>query len=278
MFETVANPMTWYPDLSEGVTVTIPGSWSGAGTKVELCAAAPFDLLITSFLAIPTAVGSTTPAQFQLWTDPTGSTLLGTCATSENGITGDGFGPATIELAVPLFVASGTRIMVSGARGIAGNATWFFSIGIIPSAVTGSITSTSAVLKTAPLLANGTSITPADLDGTYGNWVQILAAATGNLIIQYFIVKYPNQMSKSKFKIGVGIGAPAAEAQVDEYAGGSGDTAIATEGLPLVLYGGVLGSGFIAAADRVSIRLSAYNHNAGANLNAWTVHMVYFEL
>lgn len=276
-FEHISTPMTWTPDLANGVTVTVAGSWSTGGTKVELIAATTEDLLLCAVLARPSAVGSSAQLQFDFWAGATGATALGSVSVTEQGSAGDGFGPATLELGVPLLIPAGSRVMVSGSKGSAGTASWVVSIGTIPAAVTGSITSTSHVLKVAPDHADGIALQPADLVGTPGAWLELIAASGGDVVIQHIQARWPNLMSKSDYTIEIGIGGMGAETTVDTYKGGSSDTAISTEGMPMSLYHLVPATGLIPLGSRVSARLSTINSAGGANTNAWSVHITYYE-
>lgn len=275
MFEHIESPMTWYPDLADGVLVTGAANYGAGGTKVVLINSAPEDLILTQFLAICTSL-STHQVQFNLWTDATGSTFFGSFAVVSAGATvGDGFGLGVIEIPIGLKIPVGTKLWVSAAKSGGGTLNYNVSVGVVPFNVTGTITSTTLALKTAPDMATGVSVSPADLVGTPGAWVQILAAAAGDLLIQNFTCLYPNQLGGSRFQIDVGIGA--GPTLVDSYQGGSTDNATATEGSPLVLPVALPASGLIGLGDKVSIRLAVWDDKIGASTAAWNVHMGYID-
>lgn len=278
--ETVANPMTWYPDLSSGTVVTLAASWSGSGTKVELISAAPEDLLLCQILTIPTAVGfgNTYEGQIDLWLGPGGSeTPLGSVSFHQRGIAGDGFGPATIELNVPLQIPSGSRVSASGESDKSGTKQHYVSLGVIPATVTGAITSTASVLKVAPDKATGTNLVPGDLVGGPGAWVEFIASAGGDVNVEGFCVSWPDYMGRCPFRIELGIGGVGAEVAVDMLGGAGSDTAIADEGFPEWVKTAVSASGLIPMGSRVSARIRVWKSTTDANLNPWRVHLVYFE-
>lgn len=277
-FEAIANPMTWYADSTTGTTVSVAGSWATTGTQVELIASAPFDMAIAQVLANPLSHPGA-EAQFNFWKGASGTIPFGAISAAQAGINGDGYGPGTMEFFVPLgTLSAGDRLAVSGSRGNAGNANWAVSVGMLPTSVTGTLTFTTALSKVAPNFADGISIAPADFNFTPGAWVQLLAAAGGDMVIQNLIVKMPGNMAKSSFKIDIGTGGVGAEAVVDSFMGGSGNTAVALEGSPFIVYSGLPARGLIALGDRVSLRIGVFPHRPGPTLAAWTVHAVYFDL
>jgi hypothetical protein len=216
-----------FPSAGNGVSSTAAASWAD-GTWVELTAdSGASDLYLTCVIAQPSTTYFAAEFEIEVGVGAAGNEVaLATWHTAQN--TYSAIGPlGTFPTVLPIDALPAHSRIVARSRRSTSGGTWTFllSVACLVKPASPTLETSTAVIKTLPSKAAGTTVATHATAWTWGNWVQFVAS-TANAIDLVGLWAYRLAgTSAGWIEFQIGVGAAGSEVEVLTVAVGEANAA-----------------------------------------------------
>lgn len=147
--ETITNPVFTAPSAANGAVVTPSGVAFANSAWVEVIASADADLLLTAINVIAGAVSA--PFWVEVGVGSVGNESVIATVIGYNQQTSVASGPLEFRLPLPIdLIPNGSRVAVRMRKSGTSTVTWSVSISYLKKPITGTLSTTTAVLQAFP--------------------------------------------------------------------------------------------------------------------------------